>query len=108
METDMNDYSTMPKTCLPPNPKRLQTAAQIEAEYHFSESMDGWVPIAKMHPKWAKNALNKFLMVYGPPRDTTSLRYGYNLQMRAHTPADRISDYDRISRISIMLRMMEM
>lgn len=104
----MNDYSTMPKTCLPPRRSGRQTAAQIEAEYHFSESMDCWVPIAKMNPKWARNALDKFLMVNGPPRDTTSLRYGYNLQMRAHTPADRISDYDRISRISIMLRMMEM
>lgn len=98
----MNDYSTMPKTCLPPNPKRLQTAAQIEAEYHFSESMDGWVPIAKMHPKWARNALDKFLMVYGPPPDTTSLRYGYNLQMRANTPHDRISDYDRWSVIDFV------
>lgn len=98
----MNDYSTMPKMCLPPNPKRLQTAAQIEAEYHWSESKNGWVPIVVMHPKWAKNALNKFLMVNGPPTDTTSLRYGYNLQMRANTLHDRISDYDRWSVIDFV------
>ena len=85
-----------------------RTAAAVAADHHWSESKNCYVPIAWMHPQWARNALNKFLMVNGPPIDTTSLRYGYNLQMRAHTPADRISDYDRISRISIMLRMMEM
>ena len=92
----MNDYSTMPKMCLPPNPKGLQTAVHTEAEYHWSESMYCWVPIVMMHPKWARNALNKFLEGCDPLTDVVTIAHARNLELRANTPYDIPYKYDRV------------
>ena len=75
-----------------------RTAAAVAAEYHWSESKNCYVPIALMHPMWARNALNKFVDDREPANEIYRI-YIKNLLNRANTPANRISEYawDRAS-----------
>ena len=75
-----------------------RTAAAVAAEYHWSESKNWYVPIALMHPKWARNALNKFVDDR-EPADEIDRIYIKNLINRITTPANSISEYvwDRAS-----------
>jgi hypothetical protein len=69
-----------------------RTAAAVAAEYHWSESKNCYVPIAWMHPQWARNALDKF-MNDREPADEIDKIYIWNLINRIYTPANRISQY---------------
>ena len=84
--------------CFPPRRNGKRTAAAVTAEYHWSESKNCYVPIALMHPQWARNALNKFVDDREPANEIDRI-YIKNLLNRATTPANRISDYvwDRAS-----------
>lgn len=75
-----------------------RTAAAVTAEYHWSESKNCYVPIALMHPQWARNVLAKFVD-NREPADKIDRIYKKNLMNRATTPANRISKYvwDRAS-----------
>ena len=69
-----------------------RTAAAVAADHHWSESKNCYVPIAWMHPQWARNALDK----YGDdrrPADEIDRIYIRNLINRINTPANRISEY---------------
>ena len=69
-----------------------RTAAAFAADHHWSESKNCYVPIAWMHPQWARNALDKF-MNDREPADEIDRIYIKNLMNRATTPANRISEY---------------
>ena len=73
-----------------------RTAAAVAAEYHWSESKNCYVPIALMHPMWARNALNKFVDDREPANEIYRI-YIKNLINRANTPANRISECGVIS-----------
>lgn len=75
-----------------------RTAAAVAADHHWSESKNCYVPIAWMHPQWARNALNKFVAEHEPPNENDRIHIK-NLINRANTPANRISEYvwDRAS-----------
>lgn len=70
-----------------------RTAAAVAAEYHWSESKNCYVPIAWMHPQWARNALNKFVDDR-EPADEIDRIYIKNLINRITTPANSISHYE--------------
>ena len=69
-----------------------RTAAAVAADHHWSESKNCYVPIAWMHPRWARNALDKFINDR-EPADEIDRIYIRNLINRATTPANRISQY---------------
>ena len=75
------------------SPTAKRTAAAVAAEYHWSESKNCYVPIAWMHPMWARNALAKFVD-NREPADKIDRIYKKNLMNRATTPANRISKYE--------------
>lgn len=68
------------------------TAAADTSEYHWSKSKNCYVPIAWMHPMWARNALAKSIND-GRPVDEIDRIYIKNMYNRATTPANRISEY---------------
>lgn len=70
-----------------------RTAAAVTTEYHWSESNNCYVPIAWMHPMWARNALDKFVDDI-QSGDETDRIYIKNLMDRATTPANLISEYE--------------
>ena len=69
-----------------------RTAAAVAADHHWSESKNCYVPIAWMHPQWARNVLNKFMDEHEPANDIDRIHIN-NLINRATTPANRISEY---------------
>ena len=69
-----------------------RTAAAVAADHHWSESKNCYVPIAWMHPQWARNVLNKFVDEH-EPEDQIDQIHIKNLLNRATTPANRISEY---------------
>jgi len=69
-----------------------RTAAAVAAHHHWSESKNCYVPIAWMHPQWARNALDKFINDREPANEIHRIHIK-NLINRATTPAYRISEY---------------
>ena len=69
-----------------------RTAAAVAAHHHWSESKNCYVPIAWMHPQWARNALDKFINDREPANEIHRIHIK-NLINRATTPANRISEY---------------
>lgn len=69
-----------------------RTAAAVAADHHWSESKNCYVPIAWMHPQWARNALDKFIN-YREPANEIHRIHIKNLINRINTPANRISEY---------------
>lgn len=74
------------------------TAAKRTAdtsEYHWSESKNCYVPIAWMHPQWARNAMDKFINDREPVLfDEIDRIYIKNLMNRTNTPANSICHYE--------------